>query len=208
MHIKRFTYGICHANSYIVFDEETRNAIMFDSCGCNDKILNYLNDNNIVLKGNLLTHGHFDHIDGIGELKNSTGADIYIFADEEVFLGNADLNLSDNKVFLDNAITKADYLLNDGETILIGGIEVRVIHTPGHTSGSVCFMCGGCIFSGDTLFKGSIGRFDFPTGDGFTEIRSIKEKLLVLNDDTKVYPGHGFSTTIGKEREENPYLCG
>lgn len=208
MNIKRFTYGICHANSYIVSDENTGNAIMIDSCGCNDKVIKYLDDNNFVLKGILLSHGHFDHIAGLKELKRYTGADVYIYIDEEKFLNDAGFNLSDDAVFSDDALDKADYLFCDGDVLDIGGLKVEVLHTPGHTSGSVCFQLDDCIFTGDTLFKGSVGRFDFPTGDGFSEIKSIKEKLLVLNDDIKVYPGHGFSTTIGREREENPYLCG
>lgn len=123
-------------------------------------------------------------------------------------MSNPELNLSEDKSFADEALEKADYLFKDGDTLSVGGMNIDVIHTPGHTSGSVCFKYDDCIFSGDTLFKASIGRFDFPTGDGMTEIKSIKEKLLVFDDSVKVYPGHGFSTTIGKEREENPYLCG
>ena len=206
MHIKRFTHGICHANSYILVDEETKNAVLFDSCGCNDKIIKYLNDNNLVLKGILLSHGHFDHIDGLKELRSITGARVYIFSDEERFLNNPELNLSEDKSFADEALEKADYLFKDGEILSVGGMNIEVIHTPGHTSGSVCFKYKDCIFSGDTLFKASIGRFDFPTGDGMTEIKSIKEKLLVFNDMVKVYPGHGGSTTIGHEKTHNPFI--
>lgn len=208
MNIKRFTHGMCQANAYILSDEKTGNAVMFDSCGCNDKIIKYLNENKLSLKAILLTHGHFDHIDGLSELKNITGADVYIFSEEEKFLSDSELNLSYNDADFDSSLQKADYLLSDGEKLCIAGMEIQVIHTPGHTSGSVCFKCGDCLFSGDTLFMGSIGRFDFPTGDGSEEVKSIKERLLILENDVKVYPGHGFSTTIGKEREENPYLCG
>ena len=208
MHIKRFTGGICHANSYIVFKENSDCAVMYDSCGCNDKILKYLNNNNLKLKAVFLSHGHFDHIDGLKEIKEITGADIYIYAAEEKFLDDISLNLSEDMNFSANSIKKADYLFNDGDVIDVAGMKIEIIHTPGHTSGSVCFKCGDCIFTGDTLFKSSIGRFDFPTGDGETEIKSIKEKLLVLDEYIKVYPGHGFSTTIGAEREANPYFFG
>lgn len=208
MKIKRFTHGICLANTYILSSEETGCALMIDSCGCNEKIIEYLKLNNLNLKGILLTHGHFDHIDGLLELKERTGADIYIFADEEKFLSDQSLNLSEDSDFINHTVKKADHLFKDGDILDFGGLNIKVIHTPGHTSGSVCFLCGDCLFSGDTLFKGSIGRFDFPTGNGALEIKSIKEKLLILDDSVKVYPGHGFSTTILKEREENPYLCG
>ena len=208
MHIKRFTHGVCQANSYIVSNEGTNEVVMFDSCGCNDKILKYIKEKNLVLKAIFLTHGHFDHIDGLKMLKRETGADICIFYDEEKFLNNPAYNLSDDLNFLDEAVEKADYLFKDGEVISVGGMEIKVIHTPGHTSGSVCFMIEDCIFTGDTLFRASIGRFDFPTSDGPTEIKSIREKLFVLDNDIRVYPGHGFSTTIGKEREGNPYICG
>lgn len=208
MKIKRFTYGICHANSYIIYDENTNSAIMFDCCGCNDRIIRFLQELNLSLQGIFLSHGHFDHIDGLKELKSVTGANVYIYEDEEVFLRDIRYNLADNDLFLNNVPDKADYLFKDKELISVGGFDVEIIHTPGHTWGSVCFLVNNCIFSGDTLFRGSVGRFDFPTGDGITEIKSIKEKLLVLDGDIKVYPGHGFSTTIGREREENPYLFG
>lgn len=208
MKIKRFIYGICHANSYLLYDEETKKAVMFDSCGANEKILTFLNDNEITLCGIFLTHGHFDHIDRVKELKNCTGAKVYIYYDEEKFLTNREFNLSDDDNFNNNSLEKADVLFKDNDVISVCGIKIKVIYTPGHTSGSVCFLTDAGLFSGDTLFRGSVGRFDFPTGDGYVEIASIKEKLLVLNDDIKVYPGHGFSTTIGRERKENLYLYG
>lgn len=213
MHIKRFTSGVCLANTYILSKEGSDNAYMFDSCGNTELIFKYLDKNNLRLKGIFLTHGHFDHIAYLEEMKEKTGAPVYIYESEDAFLSNPHLNLSD----LDGAdedptgemfkLKNADIKLKDGEIIKTDDFDIRVIHTPGHTSGSVCYLAENALFSGDTLFKNSVGRADFPTGNAAEEIKSIKEKLMTLNGDIKVYPGHGFSTTIEEERKENPYLA-
>ena len=139
------------------------------------------------------------------EIKNATGAKLLLHKEEEKYLNDPDLNLSgENPIKL--AKSDNDILLSDGDEIMVDSIKIKVIHTPGHTVGGVCYLIDDILISGDTLFSGSIGRSDFPLGNFDTEITSIKEKLLVLDDDIKVYPGHGFSTTIGKQRKENPYL--
>ncbi len=208
MEIKRFIYGSCMANSYVLSSEVSKSAVLFDCSGANDKILEYIAENQLILKAIFLTHGHFDHISGLYELREKTGARVYIYEAENVFLSDVGLNLADfddsfkNEKMLDTA----DVLLNDGDTVKIDDLLVEVIHTPGHTTGCLCYKVGDSLFSGDTLFKQSIGRTDFPTGDYGEEISSIHRKLMVLDDNIKVYPGHGFSTTIGNERRENPYL--
>lgn len=207
MKVKRFTYGSCVANSYILTKENSDKAVLIDCCGANEKMLDYISKCGCELSAILLTHGHFDHIEGYRELRDLTGAKIYIFNSENKFLFDKTLNLSDsNDDLIENEKNSADVLLDDGDVIKAGDFEIQVIHTPGHTSGSVCYMIGNEIFTGDTLFKQSIGRSDFPTGDYNTEIDSIYNKLFSLRDDVTVYPGHGFSTTIGKEKEENPFL--
>ena len=207
MKVKRFTYGSCVANSYVLTKENSDKAVLIDCCGANKKILDYILKCGCELSAILLTHGHFDHIEGVRELRELTGAKIYIFNSENSFLSDKSLNLSESDDDLtENGNNSADVLLNDGDVIKIGDFEVKVIHTPGHTAGSVCYMIGDEIFTGDTLFKQSIGRCDFPTGDYNTEIDSIYNKLFSLRDDIKIYPGHGFSTTIGREKEENPFL--
>lgn len=208
MKIKRFICGSCVANSYVLASDESKTAVLFDSCGANDKILEYLQKEGYTLSAIFLTHGHFDHIAGLSELKEKTGAKIYIFDTEEKFLSDFSLNLmpQEEAISLKKFADKADVLLKDGDKIKISDIEIEVIHTPGHTSGCVCYKTQNVIFTGDTLFKQSIGRSDFPTGDYSQEIESIHKRLMVLEDDVRVYPGHGFSTTIGNERRENPFL--
>lgn len=206
MKVKRFIYGSCIANSYVITKENSDKAVLIDCCGANKKILDYISECGCELSAILLTHGHFDHIEGIMDLKEKTGAKVYIFNSENKFLSDRSLNLSDTEDLTENGYNSADVLLADGDVIKVGDFEIKVIHTPGHTSGSVCYMIGDEIFTGDTLFKQSIGRCDFPTGDYNTEIDSIYNKLFSLGDDVTVYPGHGFSTTIGKEKEENPFL--
>lgn len=206
MKVKRFTYGSCVANSYVLTKENSDKAVLIDCCGANKKILDYISECGCELSAILLTHGHFDHIEGYRTLRDLTGAKIYIFNSENKFLFDKTLNLSDSDDLIENENNSADVLLNDGDVIKVGDFKIQVIHTPGHTSGSVCYMVGEEIFTGDTLFKQSIGRCDFPTGDYNTEIDSIYNKLFSLRDEVTVYPGHGFSTTIGKEREENPFL--
>jgi len=208
MKIKRFIGGSCVANSYVLFSEASGKAVLIDSCGEVEKILEMTEKMNLSLEGILLTHGHFDHILSLSELKKRTSAKVYIYKDEEKFLSDVSLNLSnlDEGNSASYGVVNADVLLNDGDVIEFDDIKLEVIHTPGHTSGCVCYRIDDILFSGDTLFKKSIGRSDFPTGDYGMEIESIKKRLMCLDDDVRVYPGHGFSTTIGYERRENPYL--
>lgn len=207
MKVKRFTYGSCVSNSYVLTKENSDLAVLIDCCGANKKILDYISECGCKLSAILLTHGHFDHIEGYRALRDLTGAKVYIFNSENKFLSDKTLNLSEsNEVLVENENNSADVLLNDGDVIKIGDFEIQVIHTPGHTSGSVCYKIENVVFTGDTLFRMTIGRTDLPTGVFSQELDSIFGKLLVLDDDTKLYPGHGLSTTIGKEKEENPFL--
>lgn len=202
----RFTLGDLVTNSYIAADEKTKNAVLFDAPAEPETILNYIETNGLKLKKILLTHAHFDHIMALKKLQSITGADCLLYKAEEKYLADTTLNLADVNTFKVGTIT--DYkLLNEGDIISVDSISIKVIHTPGHTTGSVCYLVNDTtLISGDTLFSGSIGRADFPLGNFDDEINSIKNKLMLLDDDVKVYPGHGFSTTIGKQRKENPYL--
>lgn len=205
MLFKRLILGELLTNCYIAADEDTKNAVLFDAPSDAKKIIEYLNKNDLTLTHIFLTHAHFDHIMALEEIKNATGAKLLLHKEEEKYLNDPDLNLSgENPIKL--AKSDNDILLSDGDEIMVDSIKIKVIHTPGHTVGGVCYLIDDILISGDTLFSGSIGRSDFPLGNFDTEITSIKEKLLVLDDDIKVYPGHGFSTTIGKQRKENPYL--
>lgn len=201
----RFILGNLVTNCYIVADETTKNAVLFDAPAQAEKILRYIEDTHLNLKHIFLTHAHFDHILALDELKKVTGAKIFLHNAEEQYLKDPALNLSgdhgDGLTFPD-----VDQPLNDGDEITLDSLNIKVIHTPGHTVGSVCYLVNEILISGDTLFSGSVGRSDFPLGSFEDEIRSINEKLMILDDDIKVYPGHGFSTTIGKQRKDNPYL--
>lgn len=201
----RLILGDLGTNCYVIADKNTDEAVMFDAPDNSDIILEFLRENGYTLKKILLTHGHYDHILALADLKKETGAEIYIHELEKEFLDDCTLNLSEkmNVVYRKAA---ADNLIKDNDIIKLNDIEIKVIHTPGHTRGGVSYLAGERLISGDTLFYHSIGRTDVPTGDLKTEINSIKTKLMKLDDDIKVYPGHGMETTIGNERKENPYL--
>lgn len=202
MDFKKFTLGELATNSYVLFDEKSGVAALFDAPAEAERILDFLKEKELTLKYIFLTHAHFDHIIALSELKAATNAQIVIHYDEERYLNDTSLNLS----YISLPKVDADIKVSDGDVIEFCDTKIKVIHTPGHTMGGVCYLYDEILVSGDTLFCGSIGRYDFPMGDYAAEINSIKEKLMPLPDNVKVYPGHGPSTTIGNERKENPYL--
>ncbi len=206
MFFHRFILGELVTNCYLLADENTKNAVLFDAPQDAEKIIAYICEKGFNLRFICLTHAHFDHILALSELLSKTGAKCLLHKDEEQYLKNPDLNLAGEHAEKLGEISGYS-LLNDGDEIVLDSLKIDVLHTPGHTKGGVCYLVNGeVLISGDTLFSGSIGRFDFPLGSFEEEINSIKEKLMPLNDEIKVYPGHGFSTTIGKQRKENPYL--
>ena len=156
--------------------------------------------------GIILTHGHYDHIGSADELRSKSGAKIYANEAERELCTDPRLNLSG--MFGRKITVEPDVYVKDGEELTIAGMTCKMIATPGHTSGSCCyyFEDAGMLISGDTLFLESTGRTDFPTGSTSEIIRSIKEKLFLLPDDTKVYPGHNDATTIGHEKKYNPFI--
>lgn len=201
----RLTLGNMSTNCYIAASEETKNAVLFDAPDEPEKILRFINDNGLKLCYVMLTHAHFDHIMALDTILDKTGAKLLLHEAEEKYLNNPALNLS-AMIPVDIPEFKEYQTVSDGEKLFVDDIEIKVIHTPGHTEGSVCYLMGETLVSGDTLFQRSIGRADFPLGNFNDEISSITNKLMLLEDSVKVYPGHGFSTTIGCERKENPYL--
>ncbi|NLN41684.1 MAG: MBL fold metallo-hydrolase [Clostridiales bacterium] len=207
MEIITMPVGLQSANSYIIYDQAKGNAAVIDPGGNGEDILNGITSRNLELKYILLTHGHFDHIDAVGWLKDKTGAKVAIHKDDASCLVDSSINLS-HSLGRESVQPQADLLLNHGDTIRIGDIELIVIHTPGHSLGSISLLADNAVFTGDTLFRGSIGRTDFLGGSMGQILNSIKNKLLVLDDNTIVYPGHGPKTTIGYEKATNPFLEG
>jgi hydroxyacylglutathione hydrolase len=208
MNIKTLVLGIVQTNCYIVSNSKTSEAIIIDPSSEEETIKEYVLEKNLNVVGIFITHGHFDHIMAAKSLQLFFGVKLYAGIFEKEMLEDDALNCS---LAVGACYTmKADIYLEDGYLITMAGMKIRVIHTPGHTAGGVCyhFVNQKVLFSGDTLFFESIGRSDMPTGNGNELLMSVKEKLWVLDDEIQVYPGHGRGTTIGYEKKNNPYISG
>ncbi len=201
------TVGELAVNCWFLVNEDRKEALVFDPGDEAERIRSYAEQKGWKIAGILLTHGHADHMGGAEELKRLTEAEIYALAEEEPLLKNGKTNLS---VFIMRRVItmEADEYVRDGQELTLSGIRLKVLRTPGHTPGGCCFYCeeAGCVFAGDTLFQGSVGRSDFPGGSMSELVRSVKEKLFPLPDDTKVSPGHGEETTIAFEKQYNPFV--
>ena len=194
------------SNTYIYYDEQTLAGVVIDPGVGARKVIEAIESNSIVIKHILLTHGHYDHVAAVPEIKNRYKADVCSLKEENEILQNPIFNVS---ILMGRYIKiVADKFLCDGEEINVGAGTLRVIHTPGHTVGGACYYDARnrVVFVGDTLFNESIGRTDFFTGDFNSIISSIKLKLFLLPDDVMVYCGHGERTTIGHEKTRNPFL--
>lgn len=205
MKIIRIPAGIYAVNCYIVYSNITREGIVVDPGGDVNTIIKSIEDNDIKIKYIVLTHGHGDHIGAVSDLKNELDAPVLIHEDDLIMLQDADINLS-SSMAIGAVEIKPDGLLKDGDTLELGNHIVEVIHTPGHTPGCISLKVGNYLLSGDTLFKGSVGRTDLMGGNSDHIIKSIKERLLVFHDDVIVLPGHGDTTTILAEKMYNPFL--
>lgn len=206
MKIEIFVTGIISTNCYAVVNEDTKEAVLIDPAAYPKKLKNYLQDNGLQVKGILLTHGHFDHIMGIDAILEDFKVPVYVHEEEKELI--ADPILNESRTYTKGyAYDKAEFV-RDGQTLNLIGYEFKVIHTPGHTSGGASYYVESehVVFSGDTLFHGSVGRTDFKTSSMSDLIRSIREKLFLLPDETIVYPGHMEATTIGTEKNINPYV--
>ncbi|MEG1992826.1 MAG: MBL fold metallo-hydrolase [Acetivibrio sp.] len=208
MKIKIMVLGMVRTNCYILNDETTKQAIVIDPGDEGDKICAYMKENDLKLMGIFLTHGHFDHITGLQDLKDTMPAKVYAAKAEQELLMNPQWNCSES--FGNFVTAQVDQFLEDGQSIEIASMQIKVLATPGHTRGGVCyyFEQEKVLFSGDTLFFESIGRTDLPTGNGQIILESVAKKLMPLPDEIQVYPGHGNHTSIGYERRNNPYVNG
>lgn len=186
-------------NCYIVFDQETKRAMIVDPGGESDKILKVIEENDLLVEYIVLTHCHADHIGAVKVIREETDARICIHRLDSNGLLDKDYSLSDY-VGVENPNINAEIILSEGDILTVGKMKFTVIHTPGHTHGSICLYGDGILISGDTLFRGAWGRTDLPTSSFEDIIESIVNKLLVLPENTIVYPGHGTTTTIKDEK--------
>ena len=199
--------GALGANCYLYACMESKKAVIIDPGADGKKIYHWVLDKGLKVDYILLTHGHVDHIGAVDELRALLGDVLVgIHAGDAEMLTDAKKNLS-SFVGSNIVLQGADFLLQDGQELSIGKQLLKVISTPGHSPGCVCFLSNEGLFSGDTLFAGSIGRTDFPGGSLDQLLQGVKEKLLILPEDTRVFPGHGEETSIGEEKRNNPYLC-
>ncbi len=205
MILERLEVGPFVSNCYIVGAESTREGMVIDPGAEPEAILKAVKDAKLDIKTIVLTHGHIDHISALAEVKKATGAAVAIHASDAPLLGKQPSNLSFG---FSHQVVTPNRLLKGGDSIDVGDMRFLVIHTPGHSRGSICLMWQGLVFSGDTLFNFGIGRYDLPGGDYEQLMNSLHTKLMVLPDTTVVYPGHGPDTTIGRERRGNPFLSG
>lgn len=204
--IKSMTLGMVATNCYLIINKETKEALLIDPADNALRISNVIEENVCTLKAILLTHGHFDHIMALNELKKRYNVPVYAHEEEEDVLKQSSLNMSGMIGQIYTA--QADIYVKDGEHLKLAGLDIIVLHTPGHTKGGVCYYLSEekVLMSGDTLFHCSIGRTDFPTGSMSQLVRSVKEQLFVLPDDVQVYPGHDSVTSIGYEKQYNPFF--
>ena len=207
--IKQIPVGPFQVMTYIVICPHTREAVIIDPAGEEEKILTVIQTQGVEIKYILNTHGHADHVLGNTNLKDLKVPVCMHEADDQFFSDPAIREQSSKELGLPPS-DPADIRLKDGDVIEVGKLEVEVIHTPGHTPGSICYLVGGNLFSGDTLFVGAAGRTDLIGGSLDTLLESLEKRLIVLPKETTIWPGHDYGdspkSTIGREMEENPYI--
>ncbi|MDQ3878326.1 MAG: MBL fold metallo-hydrolase [Actinomycetota bacterium] len=193
-------------NCYIVGDPSTRTAIVIDPGGDSDALAETIRSRGLVVAAIVATHAHFDHVIAAEELRRVTGAPFHLHGLDRPLL---DWMQESARLFLGielGAPPDVDRDASEGDRLVAGRIELEVVHTPGHSPGSISLIGDGAVFSGDTLFQGSIGRTDLPGGDHDALLRAVRNKLFPLDDDLPVYPGHGPATSVGHERRFNPFF--
>jgi len=205
MILQKLCVGELSTNCYILGDEKTNQGVVIDPGGDFDLIDENIEKLNLKIKYIILTHGHIDHIKALVPLKKKTKAKVLIHKEDLPILSNPIYNLS-QFTGEDSSFSEPDLLLKDGDTIEFGKTKLLVLHTPGHTPGSISLYTDNLLFTGDTLFCEGVGRTDLPGSSQEKLLNSVKQKLFTKPDDTEVFPGHGPSTTIGWEKKNNPWI--
>jgi hydroxyacylglutathione hydrolase len=205
LHVISLTVGSLGVECYLASCPLTRESVLIDPGGDADLILGKIKEEKLLVTRILLTHGHGDHIGALREIRGAMGIPVFIHADDAQALTDPMVNMS--AYFGTPMIADPpDGFLEEGMIVRVGEFELRVLHTPGHSPGGVCLLGHDLVFTGDTLFKDGIGRTDLPGGSTEELLESIRTKLLPLDDGIFIYPGHGPPSTIGHERQNNPFL--
>lgn len=205
MKIYTLPVGDLQSNCYIIANEENKQAIIVDPGAEAGKILKFLQQHELQTVAILLTHGHADHIDALDKVREQLKVPVYIHEADVEMLTDGNKNLS-TFITGPRVFKPAEHMLTDGQRLNLAGIEIYVVHTPGHTLGGCCFIIGDDVITGDTIFRDSIGRTDFPGGSYKQLMNSIKQQLFGLPDHTRLYPGHGPATDVGYEKRHNPFI--
>lgn len=205
--IKRLVVGSLSANCFIVGRQSAGEGIVIDPGGNGDEIYRAITKTGLDIKIIVLTHGHSDHIAALYDIQDKTGAEVAIHREDADFLEGHGSYSSQFGISYRTPYPP-DRLLQEGDIIDIHGMSFKVIHTPGHTPGSICLLTDAGVFTGDTIFRRGIGTTLMPGSSRPQLLESIRNKLMVLPDETAIYPGHGRETTIGAERKDNPYVTG
>ncbi len=208
--IHRIVTGSYQVNTYIVSCPETSEGCIIDPGGDADKIIELVKEKKIRVRYICNTHGHADHIIANQALKQLLGLQICMHEEDAAFFTQADTLKKEEKELGLSTPGRTDIKLKEGDSIEVGKMKIRVLHTPGHTPGSACFLVNGNLFTGDTLFVGDVGRSDLTGGSFDTLLRSIKEKIIILPQETRIWPGHDYgempTSTLAWEMKENPYI--
>jgi hydroxyacylglutathione hydrolase len=196
------------SNTYLAINDDRGEAVLIDAGISASEILDYLEENDIKLVAILLTHGHPDHILGLKEIADATGAPSYMHSEDAQLLEHIPPMLL-RMMGIDQLELPDEFLpLEDGQELELAGMRFKVLSTPGHSGGSVCFLTDDVLFAGDLVFRGSIGRTDFPGGSMETLLQSVKDKVFTLPSETRILPGHMDATVVGWEKRTNPFLMG
>lgn len=198
MLVKKTVLGVYQENAYIIVDDATRDALIIDPGDEGESLVRYLESLKINLKAILLTHGHVDHVGAVDAVKDAFSVPVYI--------SEIDMKFIEQRKMAFGKMKRADFFLKEGDEFIFAGKKVQIIETPGHSRGSLSYYVDGLLFSGDVLFQNSVGRTDLPGGNMEELLYSIKEKLMKLPGETRVFPGHGPETTLAMEKAFNGYL--